>query len=351
MRAAAPMNRDEARIVLRWVRHYAGLGRIGPADLAAMEADCARAIADGDPADGADAQAAASGAGTTLSQVLHALGGALLAAAAIAAVLVLFPDDHTRYERTQMLQAWTLGAMGAGGAGIGLALLYTSRNRDLADAFLVAGLACLAMAGMPSDDAGRVLAPLAMAAAVALPIVRRGSMLAALAGLAFAAAAFRTFDLHFQEDTGYGASDLGLTLWLLVAALHAAAIAAGVWMLRQRWLSLALAAEAIAIVLPVVLFIDDVLEPSGRSPFFDDYGGTEILLALVESVFVAAAILRREAPLLVAAAFVISIDAVVFAFDVGGQEAGVVSLLLVAGAVLGLGTLLRNRWSRPRIPA
>ena len=335
------MEPDEAPVVLRWARRYAAQGRIAPADLQAIEAECTAAMA----------APPASGAGVTLSQVLHSLGGSLLAAAAIAAVLLLFPQptyngvfDQDAWLRREVLQAWTLGALGIVGAGIGFGLFYRTRNRDLADAFLVAALTCLASMGMPSQSAGRFLAPVGLVATVAIPLLRRGAVVAALSGFGFALAAFRTYDVWFGAPFTFNLGDrrLGASLWLALAALHLAAVAWGRIGLGAKWLTLALGVEAVAVVPAIVAFAGDVLDP-GRSAFHQ-YGGTEILIALAESGLLAFAILRREAPLLVAAAFVISVDAVVFAFDVGGQKFGVVSLLVVSAAVLGLGTVLRKRW-------
>lgn len=335
------MDARDADAVLRASREFAAKGIIPHESLKRIEAECAAA------SDAGTARVAAEGTdgGVTLSQTLHALGGALLAAAAIAAVLVLFP--HHLYQEGQP-QAWTLAAMGGGATAVGFVMLRMLRNEDLADAFLVAGIACLTAMAMPSDEVGRYLAPLGLVACLAIPLARRGPMVAALASFGVALAGMRTFMLLLPESAAYSGniSDLGLGLWLTLSIVVLVAVAGGVWLMGQRWLGLALAAQAIAIVIPFVWFVEDVLD-HGRSAFFDEYGGTQILLAAFEGILVAFAIARRDAPLLVAASLVISVDAVVFAFDVGGLQYGVVSLLLVAAAVLGLATYMRRKWNRP----
>jgi hypothetical protein len=322
------MNPSEARLVLKWVRHYARQGRITPTNLQAIEADLEGSLARPDSQ-------------VTLSQVLHGLGGALLAAAALAAVFLWYPG-HT--DAHWNLQAWTLGGFGVASAAVGLGLYFVTRNQDLADAFLIAGMACLAFMGMPSSDAVRILSPLGALAAVAIPVVRRGPMVAALSIPAFVLASFRTFQTNFASP-GFlfdNISDTGVFLWVLIAGAHAAAILVSRFM-GQDFLNLATGFVPPGLVVPFVWFISQVLDRGGA--FFHRFGGTEILLAIPMAALLGIAVWKRSGALLVGSSLVLSVDAIVFAFDVGGIAFGVVSLLVVAGAILGLGTYLRKRWA------
>lgn len=339
------MDPEEARIVLRWARHYAARGHIPPEGLAAIAADCQAATA--------TAQApptAGERQGVSLSQVMHVLGGMLLAAAAIAAVLLL---ADTGMGPNNGLQAWLLAAMGTAGAATGIGILATSRNRDLADAFLVAALACFAVMAFPDEATARVLAPLGMALTLAIPLVRRGRAAAGLAAIAFHVTLFRTIHTFFAEPAFIfdDISDAGLAIWLAAAGLHLGASFAAS-RLGWPWLTPSAAVGAIGLVLPFVWFVLSVVRPATGAAFFDEFGGAEILLALVEGALVGLALRYRDGPLLVCAALVISVDAIVFAFHVGGLQLGVAALLAVAAAVLALGTLLRRRWGRaPPRPA
>ncbi|MEA3189570.1 MAG: hypothetical protein QOD77_152 [Thermoplasmata archaeon] len=320
------MDGDEARKLLAHVRRWAAKGWIPGPSVARIEAELAPALAQ-EP----------SGRRAALPTILHGLGGVLLGAAAIALVVLLFDQvagDH-RAEQGSILFALGLGLLAGG-----VALWFLSRNQDLADALLVAALVCLTFAPLPDEALGQWFSVVSVAVAAAVSFTRRTTMAAFFATLALQAAAFVVSLRLFGQDQFFGPGDAGIMAWLAIAAVHLAALAFLRVGFKQEWVSPALGLAAVLVAAPVAVFTAEVLD-------LDDHGAPELAVALPAAALLALALRIRDPNLLVGAATVLAIDAIVFAFDVGGLVFGILVILAVAAAVLALATVLRRRWADP----
>lgn len=319
------MEPEEARRLLEHARRWAAKGWIPGPSLARIEAELRPEMAKAPTARRA-----------ALPTILHGLGGILLGAAAIALVVLLFdnvPGDHSAQ------QAAILFGIGLVALAGGVALWLLTRNQDLADALLVASLVCLTFAPVPDDGLLKWACLGSMAVAAALSFLRRTAMGAFFATAAFHASAFvMAFKLFQGPGFFSGPTDAGYTVWLLLAVTHTVALLSVRVGLRRAWLSPALSLAAPALAGPSGAFADQVLDLR-----FD--GAVELVVALPAVALLAAALRFREPGLLLGASAVLSLDAIAFAFDVGGLAVGIVVLLAVAAAVLGLATVLRKRWA------
>lgn len=131
-------------------------------------------------------------------------------------------------------------------------------------------------------------------------------------------------------------SETAVSVWVVAGLLFTGAVWATDALLRRRWTGGALGLCTAGLAAGTLAFTFEVLEPTWE-------GAPEVFLALSMGALLAASIPARQRWVLVVSGLILAGDAVVFAFDVGGRVLGVVSLLVVAGALLGLATLLRRR--------
>lgn len=297
------MRASEAQVVLREARRWRADGILSAEQLATIESRYT-------------ATAAREEVGGT-SGILQALGGLVLGAAAIALIVFLdLPEDVAR--------TWGLLAAVAALAAAGAALAAT--RQPFADAALVASLVPLVFAAMGSNDN-----VLCLVAAFVLPpaigVWRRDvTFVPPLAAVAFAAASGIALASWFQDS-----------FTLTYATLMALAAAAAGWYAsrgRVAW-EVASGLLVVALAVSVIMFYFDYDLDLGN-------GGAELVVGavLLVAVGLGVAFLRRG--VLVGATGGLAIDAVVFAFDVGGLLFGVLTLLAVSGALLAAASAVRR---------
>lgn len=311
------MDARDAALVLGEARRWAQRGLLSPAALEEVEREYG-------------AQAASRSEGPTLPQaVLFSLAGVLLAAACIAFTFL----SHLSEPST----AWTLAVCALAAAGIGAALRLRFPGQPWGDALLVTGLVCAGFAMMPDDAAGRVLVWLALALALAAPwLAGVWSPVPIAAVGVFTWGLYRATSLFLGRGSFFfdQPNDLGVEVWVSIQALYTVGLVGLRWA-RLRWWSSAAGAASIALVVPVALFTDQVVHPRAD-------GVAELVVALPEFALLALGIGLRSRELVICPALVIAVDAIVFAFDVGGVGFGVVALLAVAGGLVALAGLMRR---------
>lgn len=244
-----------------------------------------------------------------LSEFLYGLAGILLGAAAIV-VLVVGLDVG---EATTPFLVTGLLLM-AGGAG----LRFATTKAPLADAVLAAGLVPLTVAAFP--DGGEYVLPFTLGAPLALLFWRRdATFLPSLAVVAFSVAAAASFFKLFE-----GTAEVP---WLLAQLALLGGIVASDRLLRHRDSALAAGLAVAAFALAFVMFLDETdLATSSEA--------SELVLGVVMLVVLGVGVAIRHRGLVVGAAAVVGIDAIVFAFDVGGVLLGVGILVALAGVLV-----------------
>lgn len=259
-------------------------------------------------------------------RALQIVGGLLLGAAAIALVTLL--DIENTWG------ALLLVALGLAGCGLGLALdRRAAANPGLAEAAAAAGLVAITAAGMVGDQQTRALAFGLLAAAVALAILlawrERGPMVT-LSTVAFAIATAFAFNegLRSQERVAHA-------LWL------AALLAWGALLLRWRrqlWASIALGLLVPALALAFGFVWDDATNMSSVA--------LELAMGAYLGALLAVGIWSGDRGLTTAAGGGLVVDAVVFAFDVGGALTAFLLLLALGGLLVWQAELLRGYFRR-----
>lgn len=328
------MDPSERRaVILEELRRWREEGAVDEATLRALEARYA--TEDGGaipPSTGPSARAHPSGkrgAGPRSGFATNALqfvGGLLLGAALVALVLFLDLRPHQ--------QPWVLLLLGGASVAGGLALHAVAPARDgLAEALLAAGFVPLGLAGpfaSSGDVSPLVVGLLAAALSVAVHVARRGrGPVVIMAGAAFAIATFAA------TDAGRFFSDESLPhrlLWLTGLLLYLVLLLA--WR-RQTWSTVGLA----LFVLPLTLGFGLVLDAASLS---NDSTQMELLLGLWLGALLAIGLVLGNRGLVAGAAAGLTIDAVAFAFDLGGPGTAVVVLLALGGILVWQAELLRG---------
>lgn len=254
-------------------------------------------------------------AGDWTSTLLYGTAAVLLGAAAIALVFVgLDPDPKQPY------LAVVGGVLAAAGLGVALAM---PEQELLADALLAAALAPFAVAAFgPDAEAGASLlyGTIGMAVPAAYVLVRReGAFLPTLSVIGFTAAAAGT---AFNVFDGDSAQTLFWVLAQLVLVLGLLGIDR---LLRSEDASTPVALAVLGFGGSLVPWLAEGV----------DVGSSETIELLLGGAMIAvlgAGIALRHRGLVVGAAVGLCVDAIVFAFDVGGVLLG--SGLLVALAVV-----------------
>lgn len=273
------------------------------------------------PAHGAGEESSSSFAATALQFT----GGLLLGAALVALAVFLRLDG----ERA----AWSLLAMGAAalGTAFGLHALAPTRS-GLVEALLAAGLVAIAATAGFFEDA-ELVPWLAAALAAGTFAARRGHGPSVLvAGIAFTvttAAALLPALFSGHEGSPY-------TWWLLLAAFGALML---VWR-REAWTSATLGLY----VAPLTLAIMPILDAWN----IHDSTVQQLLIGGYLGALLALGILLRIRGLVGGAAAGLTIDAVVFAADVGGAGTAVVVLLALGGVLVWQAEFLRGYFGRRR---
>lgn len=256
------------------------------------------------------------------------VGGLLLGAATIALVLYLdVPDANV---------PWVL----LGLAGIGMAAAAAARyglgeaKAGLTEAALAAGLVPAAVAGGYAIDDGPTLAAAGAAVlAIAAQLLRRGqgpsSVLAAAAfSLGSVAVVFR--------DIGSEPSLAQAFLWFAVLSGYLA------FLLIQRrigWTGVAAGAMAIPLTIAWIVLMMQTFDHL-------ESVAVELLVGLLLAALMGVGIWLSTRALVAAAAAGLTIDAIVFAFDVGGALTALVVLVTLGGLLVWQAQLIRSYFGR-----
>lgn len=318
------MDRRDARLALELARQWAREGLLPPASLAALEQ---RHGAQAREADDPDRESFGSG-------VLYGLGGILLGAA-IFAVLVLLEDRGViGRDRMDDVAPWLFLGWGALCAAGALLLDLVARKPRLGDALHVAALLAVTAAAFPRGE-DLPLHFVSLAYAFGILAYRRTRFLVPFLALvafnvAFAGLLWSEYLLQDEETL--------FTLWFVYAAAHLVALIAATRLPAWPWPTLALAGATLLLAGTFLgFFLDTVSERIDNWP-----GDVEVYLAFLMGAALATGLWLREKGMVLAAALVIAIDAVVFAFEVGDIVGGLVAILTVAGLLIWQAGALRR---------
>lgn len=316
------MDRRDARLALDLARQWAREGLMPAASLAQIEARHAR-DADDDP----DRESFGA-------SVLYGLGGILLGAA-IFAVLILLEDrgvvDNGRMDDVAPWLFLGWGALCAAGA---FALDLVARKPRLGDALHVAALLAVTAAAFPKGE-DLPLHFVSLAFALGVLAYRRSRFLVPFLALVAFNVAFAglLWSRYLTSD-----EELVFTVWFLYAVAHLAVLVAATRVPKWPWPTLGLAGATLLVAGTFLGFFFDT-----ASERIDNWSGdVEAYLAILMGFALAAGLWLREKGMVLAAALVIAIDAVVFAFDVGDIAGGLVAILAVAGLLIWQAGALRR---------
>lgn len=251
--------------------------------------------------------------------VLQALGGLVLGAAVIAFTIFLDPGTDA--------DPWLFLAFGIPLLAGGIAASW--RGHELGDIAIGAGLVPLTFAAIEADaNALFYVVPL-IAPIVAAGLRIDSLYVPPLCALAFATGSgIATFALDWDAS-----SWLGLLVLASIASLAPAQLRAkGAW-------HAASAALVVAVAIAAALTYFDLNMDWGT-------GGTEVFVALFMGTALAVGIFMRHRGLILGAAIALAVDAIIFAFDVGGPIGGTLTLLLVAAAIIGFATTYAKKIMR-----
>ena len=267
------------------------------------------------------------------TSVLYGLGGILLGSAVFAFLFLL--DDNGLIEDTEAVAPWLFLGWGALLAAAAFGIDLGLRRPSLGDAFHVAALVAIAAAAFPRAEE-LPLGLVGMAYALAVVAYRRAHfMVPFLALVAFNVALVPFLFEFFEEPSG---EEVALTLWFIAAGLQLGGLVLISRLAQWPWPTLSLASATLLFAGTFLGFYFDVVDSEVQG--FE--GDVEIYLAALMGAVLAAGLALREKGMVLASAFVIAVDAIVFAFDVGEVVGGLLSLLAVAGLLIWQAGSLRR---------
>lgn len=316
------MDRRDARLALDLARQWNREGLLPAASLKQLEARHASDARD-------DPDSESFGA-----SVLYGLGGVLVGAAVFALLLLLSDRGVIANDRVNDVAPWLFLGWGALCACAAFALDLVARRPRLGDSFHVAALLAVTAASFPRAE-GLPLAFLAIAFALAIGAYRRTRFLVPFLALVAVNVAYA--GLLFGQYLG-NTGEQGSVAWFAYALLQLPALVVAGRRTAWPWPTLATAGSTLLVAGTFLyVFFDFVSER------IDNFAGdAEIYLALLMGVALAAGLATREKGMVLAAALVIAIDAIVFAFEVGEIIGGLVSILAVAGLLIWQAGALRR---------
>lgn len=252
------------------------------------------------------------------------VGGLLLGAAAIALVIYLEVETDA--------VPWVLVGLGAAGVGAAAAvhLLLGEERSGLTEAALAGGLVPAAVsAGYAIAEADPLAGLVAVALAVVGQVLRGGrgpSTLVAAAAFSLGSAAVIVEDVTNEPGTARALAWLAALLGYTALALA---------FRRQRWSGVAVGAMVIPLVIAWIALLGLTFD-----------GLESVTLELLVGAFLAAllavGVWLGVRGLVAAAAAGLTIDAIVFAFDVGGPGTALVLLLALGGLLVWQAQFIRG---------
>lgn len=279
------------------------------------------------PATGAGAATARDRGGFAVS-AMQLVGGILLGAALVALVAFLDLDEA--------IGPWVMLLFGFIGIIVGVAVHYMAPGKDgLEEAAFAAGLIPLAVAtvigGITTFDyEPQLMGGIAAALSAAVYVVRRGhGPVVVLAGAAYAMAT-----LAIAQITLFG--DANPTLWLLLLLAFGALLL--VWR-DELWTTVGLGLY----VIPVTAAFIGVLTEQAN---VDSSEAIELLVGAFLGVLMGLGVWLGNRGLVAGAAAGLTIDAVIFANELGGPGTAVVVLLVLGGLLVWQAEFLRRYFAR-----
>lgn len=262
------------------------------------------------------------------TRTFYVLGGALLGAAVFA--LWVFLDAQGVIDMDDGRFAWWMFATFAA-VWYGIAAFVIRDNPELGEAFLVAGLIqSTALVGPdPGPDFLFAFAPLAAAAVFVWRM--RDAVIPVIALAAFEGATPAAL-MHWLED-----GDAAVTTWLVVAALAFAGVVVLVRSVAVPWRHIGLAVAAIGAAVGWVALSEETLTAN-----LDWDGAMEAVVAVGLAAVLGVGLLLREPSALYVGGLGLTVDAVVFAFDVGGLNWGLGTLIVLSVGLITAASLLRR---------
>ena len=309
------MDRREAQQALDLARQWAREGLLPPASLEVIEQRHA-----GDLVDDPDRESFGS-------SVLYALGGILLGCAVFAFLVLLQDNADLSYERVEDLSPWLFLGWGLLCSAAAFLLDLVVKKPRLGDALHVAALVAVTASGFPHAD-DLPLGFLAVLYAGAIVWYRRGRFLVPF--LALVALNVAIVSILFGRVARVADEEAAFGIWFAFALVQVPFLAFASKKTAWPWPTFSLASATLLLAGTFVGWYFDVAD--------DLVGGfrgdTEVYLAVLMGIALAAGLVLREKGLVLASALVIAIDAVVFAFDVGEVIGGLVAILAVAGLLI-----------------
>lgn len=317
------MDRREARQALELARQWTREGLMTPASLAALEARHAGEARE-------DPEGESFGAG-----VLYALGGVLLGSAVFAFLVLLQDNASLGHQQTEQVAPWLFLAWGTLCAAGAFTVDLVARKPRLGDAVHVAALVAITASGFPRAHE-LPLGFLAVAYAAGIVWYRRDRFLVPF--LAIMALNVALASIFFGRVARLGSEEAAFTLWFLYAAAQLPLLLVASRRTSWPWPTFSLAAATLLLAGTFLGFYFDVL--SEHTPRFD--GEAEVLVAVLMGATLGVGLWMREKGMVLASAFAIAVDAIVFAFDVGEVVGGLLALLAVAGLLIWQAGTLRR---------
>ncbi|HWG91521.1 MAG TPA: hypothetical protein VNZ52_11800 [Candidatus Thermoplasmatota archaeon] len=262
---------------------------------------------------------------SALTVILYTLAGLLVGAATLALFFTLIENFNTQETNLPLL------VMGILLLGAGAALKFSRPGFLFAESLLIAAIIPLATASV--DENNRAFArPLLLLAAGALALYPHFRLpVSALAIVGYGLAGFMIIDVFFEgtEATGFFAA------LVLMAVLLASIVTVDRHVLgRDR--TDATAVATIGLGIATAAWLGETMDMNWSSELI------EVALGLVMLVVMGIGLLVSHRGIALGAAAVIAVDAIVFAFDVGGVFLGTVSLLAVAGLLIWQAEFLKR---------
>lgn len=262
--------------------------------------------------------------GSFAVNAMQFVGGLLLGAALVALAFFLKLDGAAL--------PWGLFLFGVAGVGGGIALQFLAPDRDgLVEALLAAGLVPVALSGL-APDSPTLVGTLAMALAVITFVLRRGrGPSVVVAGAAFVVASFGAAGPEFLGES----TRTAYIWWALLIGFGCLML---VWR-EEAWTSAGFALYVGPLVAAFLFVADQEWQVAEGAPLELLVGGYLALLLL-------GGILLGIRGLVAGSATGLTVDAVVFAADLGGPGTAVVVLVVLGGLLVWQAELVRAYFGR-----
>lgn len=308
------MDRREARLALDLARQWHSEGLMPATSLKTLEQRHPAGAGDEDTDTGESFGAS----------VLYGLGGVLLGAAVFALLVLL--QDNGAITDIDLVAPWLFLAWGIVCCGAAFAIDIVAKRPNLADSFHVAALVAVTASGFPRADE-LPLGFLAVAFAMGILWYRRTRFMVpflALTALNVAIASIVFGRLERSSD------EVAFTVWFTYAVIQLVWLVIIGRMAKWPWPTTSLAAATLLLAGTFLGLWFDVISER----FVGFQGDIEVFLAILMGAVMVAGLVFKEKGMVLAAALVLAIDSVVFAFDVGQLLGGLVAILAVAALLI-----------------